>query len=736
MRSWLNFDFNYFVNELKPMFKKQYLRDDIFAGLTVACVAIPLSLAVAMASHLEPGVGLISAIIGSIIAAFFGGTRLAVTGPAAAMAVLIASCVETFGVAGLLVIGLICGFLQLIVGLLGLGRFAKLVPLPVISAFTAGIGFIIFIGQLPKALQLPAPDQNDVLAVIKHIGSYILHMNPMAFVLALITVIILKVMPRYFPKLPTPLIAVAIPTAIVYFGHLNNITLVGIIPHHLSLPQLPNFAGINDWPTLIESALEVFILASLETLLSSSAVDNMGKGDLHNSNQELIGQGMANLGVTLFGGLPVTGVIARSSVNIAAGAKTRRSPLIHALAILAVVYFCPQLVEMIPVAALAGILLAAAMSMMNIKELVEFWKTDKSEVAIYIITFIMIVSTDLIDGVKAGIIVAFIIVGLRMLQTKSSVKLWTNEKVLRIELSGDMTFWSFEKISKIKSYIVNQKKLKVVIFEFAQLRGMDSSGALHLINLAKELKNNTIKVIFNRLDQQQEKVFQLAEPSGDSYIKTNNEVEIKDQLELSGIEHRANEMLKHNMAKFLDQNSSNNKLMHDILESKPKPHTLVIACADSNISSEALLSGGLGELFVVKNMGNLIPKYNKEQLDNDTNTIEYALTELKIQNIVICGHVQCKTLKSIINSSHDNNCQWNKNAKYELSNYLANHSNSNLEQLIHNNILQQMQNLNTYPVVQDLLANKQLTITAWFYDEDNSKIFEWNGNNFVPIINN
>ncbi|MCX8514726.1 MAG: SulP family inorganic anion transporter, partial [Burkholderiales bacterium] len=423
MRSWLNFDFNYFINELKPMFKKQYLSDDIFAGLTVACVAIPLSLAVAMASHMEPGVGLISAIIGSIIAAFFGGTRLAVTGPAAAMAVLIASCVETFGVSGLLVIGLICGFLQLMVGLLGLGRFAKLVPLPVISAFTAGIGFIIFIGQLPKALQLPTPDQNDVLGVISHIGTYILNMNPMAFVLALITVIILKVLPRYFPKLPTPLIAVAIPTAIVYFGHLNSITLVGIIPHHLSLPHLPNFTEINDWPTLISSSLEVFVLASLETLLSSSAVDNMGKGDLHNSNQELIGQGMANLGVTLFGGLPVTGVIARSSVNIAAGAKTRRSPIIHALAILAVVYFCPQLVEMIPVAALAGILLAAAMSMMNIKEIVEFWKTDKSEVIIYIITFIMIVSTDLIDGVKAGIIVAFVIVGIRMLQTKSSVKL-------------------------------------------------------------------------------------------------------------------------------------------------------------------------------------------------------------------------------------------------------------------------------------------------------------------------
>lgn len=175
------FGFNYLKAELAPAFKTKYLREDVFSGLTVACVAIPLSLAIAMASGVDPGVGLISAVIGGIIAAIFGGTSLAVTGPAAAMAIIIASNVEQHGLTGLLIIGLICGLLQFICGILRLGRYAKLVPLPVVAAFTAGIGFIIIIGQLPKALQLPAPDQNHVFEVIQHIGTYIDTMNPMAF---------------------------------------------------------------------------------------------------------------------------------------------------------------------------------------------------------------------------------------------------------------------------------------------------------------------------------------------------------------------------------------------------------------------------------------------------------------------------------------------------------------------------------------------------------------------------
>ncbi|MEN9946174.1 MAG: hypothetical protein RLZZ293_560, partial [Pseudomonadota bacterium] len=241
------FSIKYLKHELQPMLLGKYWINDLTAGITVACVAIPLSLAIALASGVSAGSGLISAIIGGIIVALFGGTRLAVTGPAAAMAIIISSAIQQHGLAGLLVIGIICGLLQFCAGLLGLGRFVKLVPLPVIGAFSAGIGLIIVIGQLPKALQLPASQKNTFWAVVQHLFVNLEHSSLLALMLALLTLIILKVLPKFYPKAPTPLIAVLVPSLLVNWLNLDNILLVGSIPHSLPLPQLPNFAQIQDW---------------------------------------------------------------------------------------------------------------------------------------------------------------------------------------------------------------------------------------------------------------------------------------------------------------------------------------------------------------------------------------------------------------------------------------------------------------------------------------------------------
>ena len=724
MKRLLYFDTKYLISELKPMFGLKYLREDIFAGITVACIAIPLSLAIAMASSASPGVGLISAIVGGIIAALFGGTRLAVTGPAAAMAILIASCIETYGLAGLLVIGLICGVLQVFFGLLKLGRYARLVPLPVIAAFTAGIGFIIFVGQLPKALQLPTPDQNHVFYVIQHIGHYITSMNRMAFVLAIITLLILKILPRYVPLAPTPLIAVAIPTAIVYFFGLSDIKLVGTIPHSLPMPSMPNFSGIKDWGPLIISALEIFALASLETLLSSSATDSIGKGDLHNPNQELIGQGLANTGVALFGGIPVTGVIARSSVNVAAGAVTRRSPIIHSLVILAVVYLFPHLVEMIPVAALAGILLSAAISMMNIEALFDFWKTNKSEAIIYVVTFFMIIATDLIKGVQAGIIVAFLMVGLRMLATESNIKLWASKQVLRVSLTGGMTFWSFEKLNKIQNYIATCTKLRFIIFELDQLQGMDTTGARHLVNASKEIAVHGVKVIFHKPYGDQRKIIALATENKPTYFITSSESEIRHLLEQSGIQNSAHDIFKQSMQKFLGEHARENQQLIKSLEAPEKPHTLLITCSDIRLNPSAFFSVGLGELFVVRNLGNVIPEFSPESTHTETASIEFAINDLGIRNIVICAHTGCSAINACMQSNlHSHN---NINNYFGLIKQgFSKHYPLTIDDGVKVNLLRQFDHLLHYPIVAELISKKQLQVSAWIYDANMTNLLEW-----------
>lgn len=707
----------YLKQELLTLISREYWREDIFAGITVACIAIPLSLAIAMASGVDPGVGLISGVIGGILAALFGGTRMAVTGPAAAMAVIIASNVEQYGMTGLLIIGLICGLLQVLCGIFRLGRYSKLVPLPVVAAFTAGIGFIIIVGQLPKALQLPAPDQNHVFDVILHIGQYFTSMNPMALALALLTLAILKILPRYFPKAPTPLIAVAIPALIVYFGGFTNLQLVGQIPHKFNLPLLPDFKAVTNWSDLLLSAFAVFALASLETLLSSSAVDNMGKGDLHNPNQELIGQGLANIGSAAFGGLPVTGVIARSSVNIAAGAKTRRSAIIHSLVILCAIYLFPGLIERIPVAALAGILLSAGMSMINIREFAHFWKTDRGEALVYSITFVAIIVTDLVEGVQAGIAIAFLIVALKMLKTRTHIRLWSNQSVMRVGLTGGMTFWSFDRLHQLQEYVLEHNTLKVVIIDFSDIHGLDSSGAGHLMTTAQVIGSSGIKIVFHNMSPEQRDIINGNNGGGHLWYETVREDEIKILLESWGIENSAREILKHGMQKYLVDFAKERKQLSEFMaDNVNQEQTLFITCSDSRLNPNSFSSAGIGEIFILRNMGNIIPPYAPENDYSEAIALEYALNDLNIRNIVICAHTECSTIRAALKGSTPVSPQLKKWFAIIRNGFTDTHIPEDALECVKDNALNQVRNLKTYPQVQELLKAGKLKIGVWIHD--------------------
>jgi carbonic anhydrase len=719
------FGVNYLKEEFATIFQRKYLANDVLAGLTVTCIAIPLSLAIALASGVPPGIGLISAIIGGIIAAVLGGTRLAVTGPAAAMAILVASTVENYGLTGLLVTGLICGFLQILCGVLRLGHYTKLVPLPVITAFTAGIGFIIFIGQLPKAMQLPTPDQNHVIDVIIHIGKYLKEMNPTALAIAASTLAILKIMPRFYPRLPNALIAVVIPSLIVYFANIPGIQLIGTIPHSLPMPHLPNFSTITNWSDLIISAFTIFGLASLETLLSSCSVDNMGGGPIHNSNQELIGQGFANTAVALFGGLPVTGVIARSKLNIDAGAKTRRSAILHSFAILAAIYIFPGLIEKIPVATLAGVLFSVTLSMMNWREFIHFWKTDRGEAIIYFSTFMAIIITDLIKGVQAGIMIAFLIIAIRMLKSKTNIHLWTNQTVMRIELRGIVAFWSFNRLHKLQAHIQEHPELKFVIFDFSKLRDLDSSGAIHLINTSNSITNDKIKVIFHSLGQKENSILKKNATPPISWIETHSENEIKDILEKSGVPNLAQDAIRHSIQKYLLHAKKERAHLRHPNEHIQKPHTLLITCSDSSLNPHVLLSTGPGELFIIRNIGNVVPPYEETSTYSEVAAIEFALTHLGIRNIVICAHTECAAVSAAVSAKitgNSNLINWLELIQFSF----IKHKPKNKNDSIKINMLQQVKNLKTYPLITSLLSKKQLTISALIFDVHSTSILEWN----------
>ena len=257
----------------KALFSKQNLKSDIISGMTVACVALPLSLAIALASSVSPSAGIISAIVGGITCALFGGTPLAISGPAAAMSILVASVVQKFGLGALIIVTIECGILQIISGVSGVGRFIRYVPAPVISGFTPGIGAIILIGQLPRALGLHAPQQSHISSVLTHLTQYIAQADKAAVMLAITTLALHFALGKISKKLPGALIAVIVTSCIASFFHLQTETLQNV-PTSLPLPHFPQWPA-GDLSDLLESGFVFFLLASLASLLTSTAMDKM-----------------------------------------------------------------------------------------------------------------------------------------------------------------------------------------------------------------------------------------------------------------------------------------------------------------------------------------------------------------------------------------------------------------------------------------------------------------------------
>lgn len=727
---------SYLVNELTPMFRRQYLRADIGAAIALVFVAIPLSLAVSFATGVSPQVGLISAVIGGILGALFGGCRLGVTGPAIAMSVLLADTINNFGFTGLLIVGVVCGILQITFGVLRLGRLSKYIPMSLVLAFGAGIGFLLLFQQLPLMFQLHSDNDRTVLSAYENLHLYAQHVSSAGVLLALLTVAILAIVPRFLPRAYAFFFAVLIPTAISLLLGLK-LHVVGEIPHDLIHAHGISFSGVTDVHKLIITGIEVFILASLETLLSTNAVDLMGKGDLHNPNQELIGQGIANIGVAIFGGIPVTGVVARSSVNVLAGAKTRRAAIFHALIIFAIVYFAPQLIEIMPIAVLSGILIAAAFKMMNFKQVVDLWKGDRLEVVVYFITFFAIIGSDLIDGIQTGLLAAFIIVGVKMLRTKAEIKLWTNNNVLRVGLTGNLTFMSYERLEQIRDYAASEKDIHFVVFEFSMLHNLDSSGAKHLISIAEELNEMNITTIFHGAKDEQVEVLKANTFETIPYELTITEYQIKDILEKSGFTHSATDVLRHGITKYVTNYAKDNKKLLDTLAQGQKPHTLLITCSDSRLNPNAFLSANIGEIFIVRNVGNVVPPYMPDNVYSEIAAIEYSVAELGVRNIVICGHTECGAIKASYAALDE------KLGYVGLDNWLGlikdgfrNNKPKDAQEGVKFNLMHQVENLKTYPKIGAMIATNQITVNAWIYDVHSGHVLEWSDKqqDFVQIV--
>ena len=384
-------------------------RKDAIAGLTVAIVALPLSMAIAIASHTPPQAGLYTAIVGGFLISLLGGSRFQIGGPAGAFIVLVASIVDSFGFEGLVLATCMAGLIMVLAGLLRLGTLIRKVPHAVTVGFTAGIAVIIFASQIHDllGLTLVAPEPSAVVPKLSALWEALPTINPAAVLIAALTIAVIVGCKLVDERIPSLLVAVVVASLLALGLGLDVETIgdrFGSIPSSLPLPSLPT-ASPQLLLQLLPSALSLAVLGSIESLLSAVVADKMASRQ-HRSNMELIAQGVANVVTPLFGGITTTGTIARTATNVRAGAHGPVSGMLHSLYILLFMLLAAPLLLNIPLAALAGILAVVCYNMAGWHEIRQARTLEP--ILVILVTFLITIFRDLIEGIAAGIIVSLL----------------------------------------------------------------------------------------------------------------------------------------------------------------------------------------------------------------------------------------------------------------------------------------------------------------------------------------
>jgi len=477
------------IPEWKLMFSAKNLMDDVFAGITVGCVAMPLSLAIAMASGVSPEVGLISGIVGGTVASIFGGAPLGVTGPSLATSVLLASITASHGISALVLVTCITGGLQILSGIFRLGGLVRYVPQSVIAGFTGGVGGVMLFAQLPKVLGITGPAAPGIVEMTSHVISQLSNIHPASVFLSLGTLATTFILPRYLPKVPASVVAV-VAAAALNWGLGLGAPVIGELSFSIPSPALPELLDYDTMYGLVGSSLALYGLTSLESLLSGSAADKIDREDprKHNPNVDLVGQGLSNVAVSCFGGIPVTGAIARTSLNITSGAKTRRASIFH-VGVLGAVFAIGPVVGLVPLSALSGILLSVAFRLLNPKELKFLSKVSYREVVPLVATLGTVMVSDLVTGVEVGTATA-----VAMQLTKSMPSLLTysvDENIVSLE--GDITFMSAARIGKLQKELVgmevgNGDDESKIIVDFSGVKSADATACEMIVDIIYDME--------------------------------------------------------------------------------------------------------------------------------------------------------------------------------------------------------------------------------------------------------
>jgi sulfate permease, SulP family len=495
------------------LWSRSQVRPNVIAGLIVGIVALPLAMAFAIASGARPEQGLYTAIVAAALTALFGGTRVQISGPTGAFIAVLSIITAQFGIAGLQIATLMAGFILVVFGATRLGSVIKYIPRPVVAGFTAGIGVIIFVGQWKDFFGLtPAPSGLRFHEKLWSLIAAFPTLNLATTALGVLALAILTLGPRYLKRVPAPLVALVVVTPLQWVCQFKGVATIGSafggIPRTLPMPSFPTVT-MTQAVSLVGPAFTIALLGAIESLLSAVVADGM-TGTTHDSNQELIGQGVANIVAPLLGGFAATGAIARTATNIRSGGTSPLAALVHSGFLILVVLILAPLASAIPLCCLSAILFVVSWNMSELPQAVRLVrKAPKPDAAILVVTFLLTVFVDLVVAVNVGVIVAALMFMRRSAEavqieeepadatSEAGATSPTGNGVVIYSIQGPFFFGAAEKLERTLAQ--TQRRAHTVILRMGHVPFMDATGILAIEEIISDFRRHGVAVVLAEL---------------------------------------------------------------------------------------------------------------------------------------------------------------------------------------------------------------------------------------------
>ncbi|BDT90628.1 putative transmembrane carbonic anhydrase [Nocardia sputorum] len=686
-------------------------RHDLPASIVVFLVALPLSLGIAIASDAPIAAGLIAAAVGGIVVGFLGGSPLQVSGPAAGLTVVVAEIIHQFGWKTTCFITAAAGLLQIVFGLSRIARAALAIAPVVVHAMLAGIGVTIALQQVH--VLLGGASRSSASENITELPGQLLNAHGDDFVIGVIVIGIIvawRRVPEKVRLIPGPLVAVLVGTALSLAlpGDPDRIKIDSSLFDAIGLPALPS----GNWGGVALAVLTIALIASVESLLSAVAVDKLHTGKRTDFDRELMAQGTANMASGMLGGLPVTGVIVRSSTNVAAGARTQSSAILHGVWILVFSLALVGVVQQVPKSALAGLLIVVGVQLVKLAHIQLAHRTG--DLAVYAVTMVSVVFLNLLEGVLLGLAMAFVMLLWRVVKVSMQVTPvpGTDRWIVRVE--GTCTFLALPKLTKKLAMVPTGADVLVEL----TVDFLDHAGYEAIHDWTRQHESTGGAVEFVEIGTARMEHAMTGPPRRGRARGMLDEV-------LGPWRERSGDAVAAGVVAYHRSHAHVIRPHLDQLRDRQDPHSLFLTCADSRIVPNVITNSGPGDLFTVRNVGNLHPADGSDA--SIEAALSFAVDHLKVRDVVVCGHSSCGAMQALLTGAStgpglDN---WLAHARPSLDAYRAGHpvrasaaaaGYDETAQLSMVNVAVQLEILQRHPVVRQAAAARGLTVSGLFFD--------------------